>query len=65
MRRGVVILIICLSLLAAGTCGLLFGPQSHVASVANLPLNQVIGMTLFYLAGCVGLLGMLSKPTEA
>ena len=60
MRRGVVILILCLSLLAGGTCGLLFGPSGHVASVANLPFNQVIGMTLFYLAGCVGLLGMLS-----
>ena len=60
MRRGVVILFLCLSMLAGGTCGLLFAPAFHVASVANLPFNQVVGMTLFYLAGCVGLLGMLS-----
>jgi two-component system phosphate regulon sensor histidine kinase PhoR len=60
LRRGVVILVLCLCFLAGGTCGLLFGSSQRIPGVANLPFNQIVGMSLFYLAGCVGMLGMLS-----
>lgn len=60
VRRGAVILFLCVSLLAAGAVALVTAPRTFVAGVGNIRLDHLICMGCFLLSAVMGPIGMLA-----
>lgn len=59
MRRGLVILILCLLMLATGLWALALAPASSLGELYGMPAHRAIGLLCFGWAGVAGTAGML------
>jgi two-component system phosphate regulon sensor histidine kinase PhoR len=60
VRRGAVILFLCISLLAAGAVSLFAAPRTFLPQVGNVRLDHLICMGCFLLSAAMGPIGMLA-----